>query len=96
MSRFLWSRPDLPNVTLKVKRPMHRGANVLRVQRALVSLGYPPDKKANQRGADGWYGTKTANAIRRFQRDHGLKVDGIYGPATRAAMLRGVQSLQFA
>ncbi len=31
---------------------------------------------------DGIYGTRTAEAVKRFQRKHGLSVDGIAGPAT--------------
>ena len=31
---------------------------------------------------DGYCGTDTDNAIRAFQNDHGLEVDGYVGPAT--------------
>ncbi|MDD3652319.1 MAG: N-acetylmuramidase family protein, partial [Immundisolibacter sp.] len=48
--------------------------------------------RLNQRGytttQDGWYGDATAAAVRRFQADLGLVVDGIAGPRTLAA-LRG-------
>jgi peptidoglycan hydrolase-like protein with peptidoglycan-binding domain len=36
--------------------------------------------------ADGVYGKRTRAAVRRFQRRHGLTVDGVAGPATLAAL----------
>ena len=37
--------------------------------------------------ADGHFGTGTEHALRRFQRAHGLAVDGIAGPRTLTALL---------
>ena len=36
--------------------------------------------------ADGKFGTLTEAAVRAFQRNNGLKADGIYGPVTWAAV----------
>ncbi|MEU6073187.1 peptidoglycan-binding domain-containing protein [Micromonospora sp. NPDC047074] len=38
-------------------------------------------------GKDGIFGAQTAAAVRNAQRIHGLAVDGVYGPNTRAAMI---------
>ncbi|MBI1731269.1 MAG: peptidoglycan-binding protein [Gammaproteobacteria bacterium] len=43
---------------------------VANVQSRLVYLGYDPGP------VDGIYGPRTAKAIRAYQRDHGLGVDG--------------------
>lgn len=49
-------------------------------QRKLTDLGYSPG------AADGIKGAKTEAAIKAFQADNGLFVDGIVGPATRARL----------
>ncbi len=57
-----------------------QGPAVAQMQEALRGLGY------NVGPIDGDFGPMTANALRAFQRDHGLTVDATYGPQTRAAM----------
>jgi hypothetical protein len=52
------------------------------VQDELLSLGYD----LGTSGADGVFGDHTAQAVKAFQRDHGLTPDGIVGPNTRAAL----------
>ncbi|QRZ94903.1 peptidoglycan-binding protein [Bacillus sp. LJBS06] len=42
-----------------------------------------PEKRAKNNGIDGVYGSKTANAVKRFQSVSGLSADGIYGPKTK-------------
>ena len=56
------------------------GTDVRDMQRKLIALGY----SCGSAGADGSFGQGTYNAVCNFQRDHGLSVDGIIGPATRA------------
>lgn len=54
--------------------------SVLDVQRKLNSLGFAPGP------LDGVRGKRTIMAIQRFQTQHGLRVDGIAGPNTIAAL----------
>ena len=37
--------------------------------------------------ADGVFGPNTVDAVRRFQGDHGLQVDGVVGPQTWGALV---------
>lgn len=60
--------------------PGDRGSQVLAVQQQLAADGYSLT-------VDGDYGTGTTEAIREFQRDHGLTADGILGAATYAALM---------
>lgn len=56
-----------------------RGADVAALQAALAGSGYTLR-------ADGIFGPRTEAVVRRFQKDAGLSVDGIVGPATRTAL----------
>jgi len=58
------------------------GGDVVELQRRLLSLGYDAGK------ADGLFGGKTREALRRFQRDHGLISDGVAGRWTITAVDR--------
>ena len=58
-----------------------KGDDVRRLQRALLNAGY-----TQVRTADGIYGRWTYDAVRAFQRDHGLAVDGIAGRRTQNAL----------
>ena len=53
------------------------------LQRMLSAAGYPVE-------ADGLMGPLTRKAIRGFQADNGLAVDGIAGPKTLAALRRAI------
>lgn len=56
------------------------------LQHKLTKLGYSPGKP------DGVIGLKTTFAIRNFQRDFRLAIDGIPGPQTRANLLTKTSS----
>ena len=56
------------------------GTGVLEIQTMLNSLGYYDGKLS------GNYGNLTEEAVRQFQRDHGLGADGVAGPKTIAAI----------
>jgi hypothetical protein len=51
------------------------GQHVAALQQALKSTGVAIE-------VDGWFGDATEKAVIRFQRDQGLMVDGVAGPAT--------------
>ena len=55
-----------------------KGDAVKRLQQALLNAGYK-----QVRTADGIYGQWTYDAVRAFQKDHGLSVDGIAGKNTQ-------------
>ena len=56
------------------------GSVVQNVQYMLIDTGYLED------GADGIFGQATEDAVKRFQADKGLDVDGIVGSQTMAAL----------
>ncbi len=76
----------LPSGVFKVTSPLTKGTAVKQIQTALAALYYYPDKGAKNNGIDGYYGSKTANAVKRFQSMYGLPADGIYGPKTKARL----------
>ena len=59
-----------------------KGEYVKELQRGLQKLGYD----LGSYGVDGDFGRATEAAVKAFQTDQGLKVDGICGPATWAAL----------
>lgn len=61
-----------------------KGKHVTELQERLLSLGY----KLPRYGADGVMGKETANAVRQFQSDAGIGVDGVPGPQTKRALER--------
>ena len=69
-------------VSAAVSHPMlrkgSRGDAVRELQEKLMDLGYD----LGVYGADGIFGNKTLAAVRAFQKDCGIKVDGIAGPVT--------------
>jgi peptidoglycan hydrolase-like protein with peptidoglycan-binding domain len=66
---------DMSNPTI---RPGSTGNPVRRAQKRLTLGGYDTG------GVDGIFGASTEAAVRRFQGDRGLTVDGIVGPRTWA------------
>ena len=61
------------------------GAAVEQLQEMLIAQGYSCGKW----GADGDFGNDTHQAVKSYQRDHGLEVDGEVGPMTWAALIEG-------
>ena len=64
------------------------GADVKQLQQYLIQLDYD----LGRWGADGEFGDATELAVKAFQRDHELGVDGQYGPKSHAAMLEALEA----
>jgi hypothetical protein len=77
LSRKGPDRFELPTIVKGVK-----GRIVKEAQQELIACGY-------KIVADGWFGDKTEDAVKRFQRLHGLVADGAIGPSTWTALLTG-------
>ena len=69
------SKPK-PRRMYALQEPMLNGPVVKAIQEALASAGCKPGP------IDGEFGKNTDAAVRRFQRAHGLTVDGVVGPIT--------------
>ena len=59
--------------------------DVKEIQATLNRLGIR-DKNGNKLAVDGFFGPLTDSAVRNFQRQNGLVVDGIVGPQTRGTL----------
>jgi cytochrome c553 len=57
---------------------------VRRLQRDLHRLGFFNGPFT------GFYGPITTTAVKRFQRSHGLRADGVWGPLSRAALVHAL------
>lgn len=68
--------------TLKKTKPIMSGSDVIICQKILRSLGY----NIGASGVDGKYGPATENAVKMFQDEHGLIVDGKVGVKTWAML----------
>lgn len=64
-----------------------KGEGVEEFQQILVNLGYDLGEYGpNKDGIDGKFGPVTQKAVKEFQKDNGLKVDGIIGIETATAL----------
>lgn len=73
---------DLPDMAIELARAENEGytMTVLEIQTALAVMGYDPGP------LDGKDGPKTRAAVKAFQADRGLVVDGAVGPQTAKAL----------
>jgi lysozyme len=67
--------------TLKLTTPMMQGEDVRQVQQALLKAGLSVGD-----GADGFFGKATDTAVKQFQQQKGLTVDGVVGDQTLQAL----------
>ena len=70
-------------VNVKMLKKGDKGAAVKALQTLLIGYGY----SCGSWGADGSFGSATDKAIKAYQKDNGLDVDGIVGPATWSKLL---------
>ena len=59
-----------------------KGSDVKKLQQALIDAGYDVGKT----GADGVFGKNTLAAVKQYQKDNGLAVDGIAGKNTQGKL----------
>ena len=82
----LYDGGDIPVPTPTTDKPTLRRGNtgvyVTLMQSELIQKGYD----CGASGADGIFGAGTLAAVKAFQKDHGLTVDGICGPKTWDAL----------
>ena len=82
----LYDGGDIPVPTPTTDKPTLRkgssGVYVTLMQSELIQKGYD----CGASGADGVFGSGTLSALKAFQQDHGLTVDGICGPKTWDAL----------
>lgn len=76
------NKPAIPSTTTTILRKGSTGAEVKSLQKKLLQIGY----YLGSYGADGDYGDATVTAVRKFQKDNSLAVDGEAGPNTLAAV----------
>ena len=78
---------EVPSITVslgsRTLRKGMKGTDVKELQEILINLGYD----LGSYGADGDFGTKTDNAVRAYQKDNNLTIDGIVGKKTVAQLL---------
>src|ERR1043165_8160753 len=65
---------------MKTLRRGSSGADVVTLQKRLVTLGFPPG------ATNGKFGPGTEAAVMAFQRSERLSVDGVVGPTTARAL----------
>ena len=80
VGRATWFRINNLTPEASVLRRGSVGTAVRYLQQKLYSYLYPVGT------IDGIFGANTARAVREFQAEHGLVVDGIVGPATWQAL----------
>ncbi|TVQ54997.1 MAG: hypothetical protein EA366_11320 [Spirulina sp. DLM2.Bin59] len=80
--------PARPSARVSMLGPNSKGDQVAELQTLLRNKGYSISYGADGSGR-GVYNQSTINAVRQFQRDAKISVDGIAGPQTFAALRGG-------
>lgn len=74
-----WALHWEPDRLLRLTQPNQHGDDVVKLQKALVKAGFKIE-------VDSIFGKATDDAVRKFQEQQGLIVDGEVGPKTRQAL----------
>ena len=77
-------------ITIINDTPVSTNKSIKEMQQMLIKLGY----NCGAAGADGILGTNTKKAIKAFQKDNQLIVDGICGPKTEKVLLQKYNKFQ--
>lgn len=88
-----WARINSESGGMRAGSAIRKGSSGTQVrylQQALIGLGYLSGS------ADGQYGSRTAEAVRRYQRAYGLGADGSAGPNTMTSLKNSISALQSA
>lgn len=80
-------KEEVCNVNVKVLKKGDNGDAVKALQTLLIGYGYKMTSGCITYGADGSFGGATDRAVRKYQKDNGLAVDGTVGPATWSKLL---------
>ena len=88
MNTATWAAMDRASTGIRGGAAARTAEQIKRMQQALIGLGYLNDK------ADGVYGSKTREAVRQYQKAHGLTVDGSAGSKTMTSLKNTVTALQ--
>lgn len=71
-------------IELNVLKKGSKGEQVKTLQRLLIAMGY----SCGSSGVDGSFGSATDSAVRKYQKDKKLEVDGAVGTATWTSLLK--------
>lgn len=75
------------SMELTVLKKGMKGDNVKALQALLTGYGYKFENNGKVYGIDGSFGTATLNAVKKYQKDNGLAVDGSVGRKTWTKLL---------
>ena len=79
--------PDQPTLAKTASKPKKRDLVLLDYQTKLNRIAeYKKEPSFNVGKADGWFGEKTEKAIKAFEKDAGVEVNGILDPETKEAI----------
>ena len=77
------------NIEMTVLKKGAKGEQVKALQALLIGYGYKMENNGKTYGIDGSFGTATLNALKKYQEDNGLDVDGSVGRKTWTKLLKG-------